>query len=183
MEKEERDSRAEAKPSLEARAWHGSAIMCGSGSASYVLLGHSPAIRGAWVVGVHSSKNGARTSSIASSERRGQHGVPQGLYFAWLRTAKLRFTVTPLVDLGLDILGTAGSPSLRAKGHETLTLLRWLREFLPIWSINSVKVPPGCWPPTLCVTCGNSWPKGPWSCRRPPSRITQGANVRTPMAP
>ena len=53
------------------------------------------------------------------------------LYFAWLRTAKLRFTVTPLVDLGLDILGIAGSPSLRAKAHETLTLLRWLREFPP----------------------------------------------------
>ena len=52
-------------------------------------------------------------------------------YQAWLRAAKGRFLITAVPDMGLDILGSPGSPSLRAKAHESLTLLRWLRDFLP----------------------------------------------------
>ena len=50
-------------------------------------------------------------------------------YKAW--TQKMRQTspdvlITPLGDLNMEVIGTKSKPILRAKAHETLTLLRWL---------------------------------------------------------
>ena len=50
-------------------------------------------------------------------------------YLHWLWVMKKNhpeIQLTSLGDLTLDVLGTQQQPVLRAKAHETLTLLRWL---------------------------------------------------------
>ena len=52
-------------------------------------------------------------------------------YNRWVRAAKKKFLVTAVGDLGLEMIGTNAQPFLKAKAHETLTLVRWLKDFLP----------------------------------------------------
>ena len=58
-----------------------------------------------------------------------QRNVPD--YRHWLQEAKKHQLVTPVSDMSMELIGKVGSPVLKAKGHETLTLLCWLNAFLP----------------------------------------------------
>ena len=56
-------------------------------------------------------------------------------YNIWLQQTKKAFpdmVLTPVGDLSMDLLGKDRNAVLRAKAHETLTLLRWLAEIFPV---------------------------------------------------
>ena len=47
--------------------------------------------------------------------------------------------ITTLGELNQDVIGSKASPALRAKAHETLTLLRWLTVFLQVDAVKALE--------------------------------------------
>ena len=48
-----------------------------------------------------------------------------------MRVRQPEVRVTAVGDVTLELLGTWANPTLKAKAHETLTLVRWMAAFLP----------------------------------------------------